>query len=261
MMITHSERRTHSFNTSLRHPRAHHSASIGASARWFVLPLLVLAACSASTSVQNGSGAGGTREDSDTGGVGGQSATNLTGHGGAAAADGFAGAGGQGGSGIKDLPHRPVAEECPVSTDRSHPGSDDRTCQTDADCQGYAPPTYGIDVKGRCLPTKQCSYDQCTRDEDCGTTGVCSCQGQTFGFSHSSPGNICVPSNCRLDSDCASGKLCSASWQGGSFFGIRGYYCHTTADLCAFVNDCSVGNCEYSSEAAAWTCNTFYGAG
>lgn len=260
MMITHSERRTYSFNTLLRHPRAHHSASIGASARWFVLPLIVLAACSASTSVQNGSGAGGTREDSDTGGVGGQSATNLTGHGGAAA-DGFAGAGGQGGSGINDLPHRPVAEECPVSTDRSHPGSDDRTCQTDADCQGYAAPTYGIDVKGRCLPSKQCSYDQCTRDEDCGTTGVCSCQGQTFGFSHSSPGNICVPSNCRLDSDCASGKLCSASWQGGSFFGVRGFYCHTTADLCAFVNDCSVGNCEYSSEAAAWTCNTFYGAG
>ena len=37
---------------------------------------------------------------------------------------------------------------------------------------------------------------ECITDEDCGTTGVCSCIGNTFGYAHSSFSNVCVTSNC-----------------------------------------------------------------
>jgi hypothetical protein len=147
---------------------------------------------------------------------------------------------------------------CPVSTGASHPQSADKSCQTDADCVGYP----GVIIAGVCLASKECSYDQCHADDDCGAGKVCSCQGASFGFSHVSAGNICIPANCRVDGDCGAGTCdASVSWGAGPFYGTQGYYCRTPRDICHTDADCCEGYCAYNPEAAAWMCSTSRAAG
>jgi hypothetical protein len=132
-------------------------------------------------------------------------------------------------------------------------------CQSDADCKA---PAQFTTLASSCVQG-QCSADTCHTDADCGDTGVCSCQGQTFGWSHSSFGNSCVASNCRTNADCASG-LCapSISFDSGPFYGIQGYYCTTPDDACECDADCPVnGYCAFDPTAGKWACGDTHIAG
>ncbi len=105
--------------------------------------------------------------------------------------------------------------------------------------------------------------DACLSDDDCGPSGVCSCQGMTFGFSHLSNNNQCLPSNCRVDSDCETG-FCSptVSTSCGGFYGVQGYFCHTCEDTCMNDGDCMQmgangpvkGYCAYQPTVGHWAC-------
>jgi hypothetical protein len=175
--------------------------------------------------------------------------------------------------------HRPTASTCGVTPPRQPapppPGSPDSgtdagapaadgTCTTDTDCPDYAP-----DWKGHCRSfddaggAKKCNFDGCFVDADCGATGVCSCQGQTYGFGRASPGNRCVASNCRVDTDCGAGGWCSptASPDCGWFYGTQGWYCHTATDECSDDADCppnggSPLHCSYRPEIGHWKCES-----
>src|SRR6185312_13230497 len=101
-------------------------------------------------------------------------------------------------------------------------------------------------------------------DADCGSGGVCSCAGSTFEYAHATR-NICVPANCRVDADC-SPYLCSPSnSDGGPFYGVQGYYCHTGNDTCGRDSDCvqngTQGYCMFAAEVAHWTCAYNFAAG
>lgn len=106
--------------------------------------------------------------------------------------------------------------------------------------------------------------DQCLQDSDCGATGVCSCKGSTFAWAHQSTHNTCVPSNCRTDAACGAGGLCSptVSFDCGSFYGVQGYYCHTSKDACHNDSDCDAGDaCAYSNALGYWACSHGHCAG
>lgn len=202
-----------------------------------------------------GSGAAATM--TGPGGTGGAITTGTGGLGGAA-----------GGAGISGAPsgtannHRaeeaicagPGTDAAVMSTDAGAgpDGGSPQSCTQDSDCircPGGWP--------GRCEgPFSSCVCDQCGRDEDCGASGVCACDGQTFGFSHTRRGNICVPGNCRVDADCGSGGFCSPSVDisAGRFYGVAGYYCHTTNDQCTNDGDCSQGDCRYAPQVGFWVC-------
>jgi hypothetical protein len=109
----------------------------------------------------------------------------------------------------------------------------------------------------------QCSQDGCLADSDCGDTGVCSCQNNTFGWAHTSFGNSCIDGNCRTDADCASG-VCSPSisFDSGPFYGTEGFYCRTPKDACAVDADCGPGAyCAFDSSTGAWACGHTFVAG
>jgi hypothetical protein len=141
--------------------------------------------------------------------------------------------------------HRATREVCAATV---FPAS----CQTDADCP--ADPWAG-----HCVPSGQCSYDQCTTDTDCAQPAACLCQGQWRGFSARSQGNMCGSGNCQVDSDCG-GAYCSPT--ATAFYGISGYFCHTPRDQCLCNGDCSGGLlCQYDRPLAGWSCADPGGAG
>jgi hypothetical protein len=102
--------------------------------------------------------------------------------------------------------------------------------------------------------------DKCTVDSDCASGGVCSCAGSTRGWAGSSPNNVCVPANCHIDADCSGGHACSptVSTTCGPFYGVQGYYCHTSGDECVNDSDCKAqptGYCAYAPEVGHWSCH------
>jgi hypothetical protein len=160
--------------------------------------------------------------------------------------------------------HRPQSVACSTSVGPSSVntanGMPIEGCTSDADCNpnGALGLPYG---KGRCIAFQggmQCSYDQCLQDSECATGGVCSCQGQTRGWAARSPGNICVMANCRTDADCTDTHACSPSvaFEGGPFYGVQGYFCHTKKDLCRQDSDCPASQfCAFEPQAGAWACS------
>jgi len=122
--------------------------------------------------------------------------------------------------------------------------------------------TPGVSVDGG-------SLDQCLMDSDCADGGVCSCEGNTFGYGHQSVANSCVDANCREDSDCGPGGVCSptVSSSCGPFYGVVGYYCHTCADQCENDSDCesdggpAPGYCAYNPAVGYWACGYGFCAG
>lgn len=185
-------------------------------------------------------------------------------------------AGGCGGGSLGVDPamnHRVAAQICPPGTTDPSPGqvydggstgpaaADGGivSCAADSDC-----PPCANGRADRCLGGRYCSCDECNADDDCGATGVCSCNGTTTGWAGGNLGNVCLPSDCRVDSDCPGGSLCSptVSSDCGSFYGIEGYYCHTPADQCRNDSDCPKGAyCAYSTTVAHWICSTGFCAG
>jgi hypothetical protein len=110
--------------------------------------------------------------------------------------------------------------------------------------------------------------DECLSDADCaagsGQTEVCSCAGNTFEYAHATR-NLCVPADCRTDAECAP-YLCSPSnGDGGPFYGVQGYYCHTPNDTCSNDSDCvnngTQGYCMFSVLSDHWTCAYTFAAG
>ncbi len=156
--------------------------------------------------------------------------------------------------------HRATAAACPTdrpaSTASGIPGG---ACAKDADC------TQG--TNGRCIPIgvnpPTCSYDECTKDADCGGAGVCQCRAdQDRGA------NVCRQGSCRTDADCGVvGKgFCSPSAFGisqscreGIPAGAFGYFCHGANDACTDDADCGPTGqvaCVFDVAATRWTCRT-----
>ncbi len=135
------------------------------------------------------------------------------------------------------------------------------SCTTTADCADAGLASALNNTFLTCLHGR-CALDQCVSDDDCPNGGVCSCTGSTFGYAHSSLGNICLPANCRTDADCGSGGYCSPSVSGGPFYGIQGYYCRTCQDTCTNDSECGgfpCSTCAYNAEH--WACILSCGAG
>ena len=106
--------------------------------------------------------------------------------------------------------------------------------------------------------------DECLVDADCGATDVCSCAGNTFEYAHVTR-NICVPANCRSDMDCGAFACSPTDSDGGPFYGVQGYFCHTAEDGCARDADCTrgtqTGYCMYSQDVSHWVCGYTFAAG
>jgi hypothetical protein len=160
--------------------------------------------------------------------------------------------------------HRPQPETCP-SGDTFPPDAAPMSCSKDADCTDAAT-TPGA---GLVCFHGQCSYDQCATDQDCPSGDVCSCKGNTFGYAHVSAGNSCVPANCRSDADCGPAGRCAPTVDSscGTFYGVRGYYCHSCNDTCTQDSDCAArdaspaGYCAYDLTVGHWVCSYGFCAG
>jgi hypothetical protein len=155
------------------------------------------------------------------------------------------------------IAHRAASVPCtaprPAGTGSAMPGG---TCATDADC------TKG--TNGRCTAVfpapAACTYDQCTRDTDCGGASVCDCRNVA-----QSSANVCFHGDCVVDADCPGRGWCSPSLttlgsncQVGLAPGSVGYFCHTAADECTNDADCagtsSLTRCAFSVVKAHWAC-------
>ena len=138
--------------------------------------------------------------------------------------------------------------------DSGRPGD----CVIDADC------TAG--QNGRCTPlggwgARQCTYDECFVDGDCGARGVCECGVLNAGTR--TQANRCSRNgDCTIDADCGPGGYCSPNVQsdnqscGGP--APAGYFCHTAKDECVNDKDCfgkKGGNaCVFAPERGIWAC-------
>jgi hypothetical protein len=232
-----------------------------------LIVLSVAPACTTRKLDPQGTGTGGAGATAGTsGGAGYPGDEGVAGNGGTTGSLGIAGSSGTAGVGgarsTYPTSHRVLPMACSgVVTDAAiTPGdaglSDAGTpsCTQDTDCVSCANGQLG-----RCEgPFSTCVCDQCMVDGDCGATGVCACNGQTFGWSHTLRGNVCVPSNCRVDGDCGLGGFCSPTTDlsCGAFYGVTGYYCHTVNDQCINDTDCAAGTCRYSPQVGYWVCAT-----
>jgi hypothetical protein len=160
--------------------------------------------------------------------------------------------------------HRPAAVACDF---RKHPpGTHDphrKGCQSDSECTAHA--------NGRCESVHDspnaCTYDECTRDEDCkgdplaskDARGVCLCGGywglDSQWVRDGAYFNRCVYGGCRTDGDCPNGASCSP----GSRCDFKGYFCHGDGDECRSDADCAKGRpglwwCGYDGEGKHWKC-------
>jgi hypothetical protein len=236
-----------------------------------------------SSSLNTNGGTGGQGTGGNTGGAGGDTGGSgaVSGSGGGAGWDGSGGTGGAAGAGGRPLAtpsqHRASAVACANSADASFSGQDGAapgpvnpdgggwiSCSTASSC-----PACANGLTDRCLTSggggssgSYCGCDQCSRDQDCGATNVCTCEGEIPGEA-SGVGNICVSANCRVDADCGPGGFCSPTWV--SYFGrlrVDGYYCHTPKDQCGDDSDCPASTrCSYSVESAQWVCFNAFVAG
>ena len=157
--------------------------------------------------------------------------------------------------------HRPAPVKCDNVRPSPPVGSSPQgTCSAHSDC------TQG--KNGRCSASRvgyTCTYDECFEDSDCGTGGVCQCEG---GFR--SDNNVCLKSVCQIDADCGPGSWCSPSFGDcGNYTGVTGYYCHTPKDECINDSDC-VGQgpvgpgtpyCMYNEAAGYWQCSSSHCVG
>lgn len=165
---------------------------------------------------------------------------------------------------VEPLIHRPSADPCPST--RPPGGCDIAGSGAPADCQADNDCTAG--TNGRCVGNPHdgcsCSYDACTNDSQCASDSLCSCR-QQWHYGAQGP-NYCMKSNCHIDADCGAGAYCSPSFdsQCGAYFGVTGWYCHTTKDECVNDSDCvgkvdggwSAPFCGYRPELDKWVCST-----
>jgi hypothetical protein len=167
------------------------------------------------------------------------------------------------GSGMRVVPAVHVAQPSACTMVAGYPADAAPTsCTSDTQCSDGGP-ALGGSPSSHCLHG-ECSTSACTMDDDCGDGGVCSCQGSTFGYAHTSFGNVCVPGNCRSDADCGPGSYCSPTLSGGPFYGIQGYYCHSCNDECTNDSDCGDGGCSYCAydrTVGHWACSHSCAAG
>jgi len=227
-----------------------------------LIVVFVAPACTTRRLDPQGTGTGGSGAIAGTsGGAGYPGDEGVAGSGWTAGSGGTAGAGGSSPS-MTATNHRAAPVTCSyVVTDaaigQSDAGLSDAgtpSCTQDSDCVGCANGQFG-----RCEgPGSTCVCDQCMADGDCGATGVCACDGTTFGWSHTRRGNVCIPSNCRVDADCGPSGFCSPTTDlgCGAFYGVTGYYCHTANDQCTNDTDCAQGTCRYSPQVGYWVCAT-----
>jgi hypothetical protein len=154
---------------------------------------------------------GGTSLPAGTGGT--QAAAGI---GGGGSAGGLGGGGGTASTCV--VAHRPAVTACPETPVPSY-----TSCQSDADCPIGGGPISSLEYCRVVFSVQQCTYDACLADSDCpDAADTCVCQGQSFGYSHTSFGNVCEAGNCHQDSDCG-GDLCSPSISsGGAFWGVAG---------------------------------------
>jgi hypothetical protein len=145
--------------------------------------------------------------------------------------------------------------------DRSQPFNHRATATACAPSRDADGGITGRDGGGCSFFTGVCE-DQCLTDADCGPGYICSCAGNTFGYSKSTA-NFCVPASCETDADCGPGGYCSPSvGEGGNFYGVQSYECHGCADCCVNDVDCGATTpgqlgqpyCAYSPELGHWAC-------
>ncbi len=134
------------------------------------------------------------------------------------------------------------------------PPSTNGGCDSDAKC------TEGLN--GRCLLDsnfgRECTYDGCFNDDDCGTDTVCSCgqdrhSDSKFGRADE---NVCVSAACRTNEDCGD-EFCKPN--SGQCHEGRGrvsqYFCTTENDECRNDSDCSDDLiCSFSPDLKHWRC-------
>jgi hypothetical protein len=136
-----------------------------------------------------------------------------------------------------------------------------------AACTSHPTPTAHRTTPQACSASSGDSFgpDECLVDTDCSGGGVCSCAGHTFEYAHTTR-NLCVLANCHQDSDCSGGYLCSpTNGDGGPFYGVQGYYCHTAHDACTVDAECvnagRQGYCMFAAQVGHWTCGYTFAAG
>ncbi len=94
-----------------------------------------------------------------------------------------------------------------------------------------------------------CTYDECSVDGDCKTTGTrCYCGGGETGR------NACLLGNCKTDADCPS-HACTQDENGRG----RGSFCRTAKDGCKDGAACAAGQaCGWAPAAQRWECVPVY---
>ncbi len=206
----------------------------------------VLVACGGTVSSRrepDGGGIAGAGGSTSSGGTSGAGAGGISSSGGAASTGGGSSTGGAGYSCdgkmlARPTQHRPASVSCPAN-------------EAATPCTDGGPLVCGAG---------------CVTDSDCAPKSVCSCDGTVFGWAQQSVGNACLAGNCRTDADCSSGFCSSSYGEGGAFYGIAGYFCHTCEDSCSNDSQCNVdggpaGYCAYQTATGAWACQYTFSAG
>ena len=129
-------------------------------------------------------------------------------------------------------------------------------CFSDFDCRAGK--------NGRCIASRirQCSYDTCFADADCGSGALCACRPNA----KSNEANRCLAGNCKLDADCGKGNYCSPSKDTSCGWSVVGYFCHTKTDECIDDTDCKgekggtgpggyPGYCAWTPTVGKWKCS------
>lgn len=222
--------------------------------RW-ILGVIAIAAAACGAVHQSSEETGGTNATTAGSGGGGQGGQG-----------GQAGRGGQGGmeptdcNRVEPINHRASEEVCDTTRPPSMPGVDGGAASADA---GAAPIPGACTADGQCTEgangrcqnfrgDQHCTYDECTQDSDCDTSGPCGCERAFW-----SDANACLAGNCKTDADCGANGFCSPTLGDcGNYSGVVGYHCHTCEDECVNDSDCADGgDCRYSPEVAHWVCS------
>lgn len=157
--------------------------------------------------------------------------------------------------------HRATATVCEVKKPAENPYIPEAGTGAPTDCHSNAECTTGRN--GRCDGNPhdgyRCTYDECYADDECGSKGVCSCNGATRATN-----NVCIEGDCRIDADCGSGGFCSPTLGSCGHYGKAvAYYCHTAQDECVDDDDCAAsvpgaqkGYCAYEKSVGRWKCST-----
>jgi hypothetical protein len=103
-------------------------------------------------------------------------------------------------------------------------------------------------------------YTHCRSDADCKTSEACTCDGTKFAWAHQSVGNVCVPAQCHQDSDCGQHVCSPSAGFDAAFYGVAGFYCHTSEDECTVDADCTQQHtlgtaCSFNPAIKHWVCS------